>query len=477
MNKNVENIISIFQEINKIPRCSKHEDKIAAWLVEWAKSHSFEYKRDNNNNVLITICASKGFEDRQSIALQGHMDMVCEKSKDSKHNFSKDAIELIYDGDWIKAKDTTLGADDGIALSVGLALALDKNIKHPKLELLFTSDEETGLNGASNLSNDFFESKLLINIDSEDADTITIGCAGGEDASVSLNIIRTFVNRDHHFLKISISGLYGGHSGIDINKNRANAIKLMTFLLNKLKNKFNIKLYEINGGSARNAIPVQCESIVAFKNSDKERIKLFIKEFQETTKRNYSNEKSLNISCTECKKEDMQVFDDSSFDKLLGLLVELPHGVYKMSENGIVETSNNLAIVETKESKVVIYTNQRSLIMDELGKITQKIENIARKYSAKCLKGNTYPSWQPDFNSKLLKKSIEIYKSLFATRPKIEVIHAGLECGIIGSKMGNLEMISIGPTIYDPHTVNERVSIQSIEKVWLFLTKIIESGL
>lgn len=479
MEKEIKTILSLFEDISSVPRCSKHEEKISSWLINWAVEHSLDVKRDRHKNVLMRVPASRGCEDEESIAIQGHMDMVCEKSIASKHDFSTDAIKLIYDGDWLTAYGTTLGADDGIAIAIGLALVLNKDEKHPELELLFTSDEETGLTGASNLEPGFFKSKTLINIDSESEGVLTIGCAGGEDTTINMNLEKESIGDEHVFYKLFVSGLLGGHSGIDINKGRANAIKIMVELMKEINLKFRLKLSEINGGSARNAIPSYCEAAVAFKENEIGQVINFVNEFRDIAKEEYKDEKQFDINLVKIKRNSDLILSRVSFNKVIDLLLELPHGVYEMSayDKHLVETSNNLARVETIGNSIEISTNQRSLTASKLDEITKKIEFTAKAHNASYVSGNNYPSWQPNKNSRLLRKSIEIYKSLFLREPKIEVIHAGLECGVIGSKIDDIDMISIGPTIKDPHTPNETVNIPSIGKVWKFLSKLLSSGL
>ncbi len=469
MDKEIKEILSLFEEINKIPRCSRREENISRWLINWACEHKLESKRDRYNNVLIEIPPSKGYEDRESIAIQGHMDMVCEKSINSKHNFSTDPIKLVYNGEWLTADNTTLGADDGIALAIGLALALNKNIRHPKLELLFTTGEEIGLIGASHLEPGFFKSKTLINIDSEDEGVLIIGCAGGEDTTIRIDLEKEPADSD--FYKLSVSGLLGGHSGIDINKHRANAIKIMAQLLKDIRKRFSIKLMDLNGGSARNAIPSYCEAIVAFKEKETGHIKDFISKFKNVIKEEYKEEHQLDINLLKIDKSSGLVLSEMSFNNILNILSELPHGVYEMSadDTHLVKTSNNLARVKIINNIIEISTNQRSLTASGLDEITKKIESIAEAYSASYVTDNRYPSWTPNKNSKLLKKGIETYEKLFFKKPKIEAIHAGLECGVIGSKADDIDMISIGPTIRYPHTPNERVNIDSIGKIWKFL--------
>ncbi len=473
MNDNANFIIEMLKEINAIPRCSKHEEGIADYLINFSKEHGLDSKRDVFNNVLIELPATRGYEDKPSVAVQGHMDMVCEKTVDSNHDFSKDPIDVVVDGDWIRSNKTTLGADDGIALAIGLALALNKEIEHPKIELLFTSDEETGMNGAKNIKHGFFESKRLINVDSEDECVLIVGCAGGEDTDITLPVEFEHSDKESKWYEIIIEGLLSGHSGIDINKNRANSIKLMTELLRRLNSKFGIGLSHIDGGGARNAIPKFCRSNVCIKE-DIEVLRSIIDNFISEQHRKYPEEKNLKIHINRLS-EPRKVIKTDTLHNLLCLLNELPCGVSAMLNDKIVETSNNIARISISENACSIFTSQRSLFDVKLDGITSRIENTAQKYGAVYKSYNRYPSWQPDYNSYLLKKSIEIYEGLFLKKPYVEVIHAGLECGIIGSKVKGIDMISIGPTIANPHTPNERAYIPSIEKLWKFIVELLKN--
>ncbi len=470
---NTSNIIRIFKELSLIPRCSKNENGIANWLIDWAKTHDFEYKRDNVNNIVIKIPASKNKANSSSIALQGHMDMVCEKTQDSKHNFSKDPIEVIEKDGWLKANRTTLGADNGIALAIGLALAEETDIEMPPLELLFTSDEETGLNGAKNLDNNFITSKTLINIDSEQEGTFIIGCAGGEDTDIAMQLNFDNIDKNSQAFTINIYNLLSGHSGIDINKNRANAIKLMDKLLIDISNTTKIRIVNIEGGSARNAIPKSCSATIVV-DIELQELKSIVDDFYKAQLIKYPQEKDMRIELTKANTPNIAIIENDTA-RILSLLNKLPHGVYLSLDNMITNTSNNLAKVYIDNKKLHIHTNQRSLSEDKLDEITGLVESIAKQFEANYSSYNRYPSWQPNHNSEILEKAIDIHKKLFSKKPLIEVIHAGLECGILGAKFDNLDMISIGPTIKDAHTPNERISIESIEHTYLFLVRLLES--
>ncbi len=468
LSKDVELILDIFTKINRVPRCSKHEEKIASWLIEWANSYGFRSKRDEFNNVLIEIPPSETKKDSPSVVIQGHMDMVCEKDTLSSHDFSKDEIKTIIDGDWLRADRTTLGADNGIALAIGLALAISK-IEKPKIELLFTSDEETGLNGAKHIKSDFVEGKILINVDSEDEGVFIIGCAGGEDTDIELDYDLSASHYNNAY-EITIDGLLSGHSGIDINKDRANAIKLLFEFLDSVKD--DVDLVLVDGGSARNAIPKSAKAVVV-SDIPIDTMKYNIVNFLNSKRKEYPNEKSMTINIKQREAQNECIKKDD-FLKLLNLIRELPHGVHSMLDSKITHTSNNLAKILTNKDSFIIHTNQRSLSEDELTKITRFIESIAKKYDARYTSYNRYPAWQPNKDSSLVRKSKKVYEELFGKKPIIEVIHAGLECGIIGSKFDGMDMISIGPTIKDPHTPNERLYIPSLDRIWKFLVYLLK---
>lgn len=504
MHTKTQQILKVFEEINKIPRCSKHEEKLSIWLQEWSKSRGFEVKADALNNVLIKVSATAGYESSPTLILQGHMDMVCEKSKESKHDFSRDPIKCIYDGDWLRGDGTSIGADNGIALAIGLVLAevgKKREIEHPPLELLFTVDEETGLTGASGLEAGFFEGKLLLNLDSEDEGVFIAGCAGGQNSLITLPVEWELFDYKKEgrsgFFRLSVEGLEGGHSGVEIHKQRANGIQLLIRALDELKKRIgteSIRLLLISGGSVHNAIPRFAEASVAL---DKDKIgkaeeivselwKAFKAEYAKTDPELVLNLKEVDIKAASetaeakiARKEMLcdRIFSAGTEEKLIGLLLGLPHGVYRMSDTipGLVETSNNLATVRTTENEVKILSSQRSLNMVRLAEIIGKVEAVAKLAGAQVKHEPGYPSWEPDLESGLLSKCRQVYTETFGKEPKVEIVHAGLECGIVGSKCTNMEMISLGPTIKDPHSPAERIFIPSIEKLWIFLENLLKS--
>ncbi len=452
-----------FEEICKIPRCSKHEEKIAEYIMEVAKKHGLEVEKDEVGNVVARKKAN-GYENAPMITLQCHMDMVCEKNKDVEHDFSKDPIQPYVDGEWVKAKGTTLGADNGIGLAMCLALMEEKNIKHGPLEFLFTVDEETGLTGAFNLKKEFIKGELLINLDSEDFGVIYIGCAGGGNSTIKLPV--RFENVEKEGLRIHVKGLKGGHSGIEIDKGRANSIKLLARILYNI----NARISKIEGGDKHNAIPREAiaEVVVDGNVMDK------IKELEAAFKNEYSKtEPDLKVEVENCKIT--KVIDEESNKKLIKLLMGLPHGVIAMSQEveGLVETSTNLATIRMNDEATIVMSS-RSSVNSALDALMQSIRCIGELAGASVEEGSKYPGWKPNLESRLLKIASDAFKELYGKEPEKKAIHAGLETGVIGDITGINEIISIGPQIEHPHSPDERVHIKSVEEFWKYLLHLLE---
>jgi aminoacyl-histidine dipeptidase len=481
MNNKIQAVLDLFAELNKVPRQSKHEEKISAWLVEWAEKHGLKAERDESMNVLIKAPATPGYEDKPTVVIQGHMDMVCEKIAGSSHDFSKDPIKCIVDGEWLKADGTTLGADDGIALAMGLLLATDPDVIHPPLELLFTIDEETGLTGANTLKPGWLSGKILLNIDTEDEGVFTIGCAGGRDTKIELECSSTAVPADDKVYEIRVWGLSGGHSGVDINLPRGNSNIIVARLLDEAARNAATKLIHIEGGSAHNAIPRETKAIIS---TDKD-IAAVLGTLREKIigEIGYA-EPGMKIDINPVANIYRNEINPEDTKKLIGIMMAMPHGVAAMSKDieGLPETSNNFATIKMSEARglisdkklVSILSSQRSSVESRLDWISRKIEAIAVAAGAKTATSDGYPSWEPNLESELNKKCVEIYKKLFGNEPKVEIIHAGLECGIIGSKNEGMDMVSFGPTIKNPHTPDERLEIATVGKVWDFCVELLK---
>jgi len=472
-------VLKWFEEIDKIPRCSKHEEKIAEWLSNWAKERGFEYKTDKVRNIVIKVPATEGYENSPTAILQGHMDMVCEKTPDSTHDFTKDPIKFVYEDEWLTADNTTLGADNGIAIAMALAIADDKSIKHPPLELLFTVDEETGLTGANFLEPGFIEGKILINVDSEDEGVFTVGCAGGINTNMDLPLEYESVPSGYKSFKIEAGGMKGGHSGIDIAIGKANAIKVLARALDYIiVQDIDLRISSIKGGSAHNAIPRDAESTIYISGSDSDKVKNILNDIESLIKIEFKNtDPDLFISMNENEETSLsEVMTSTSTRNAIDFLFALPHGVFAMSTDikDLVETSNNLANIKIENNSLKILTSQRSSIISRLDALTNSIEAISRLAGAAVESGEGYPPWQPNMESPLLKRSTELYERMFNKKPIVEVIHAGLECGIIGDKYPGMDMISIGPTIKYPHSPDEKIKVDTIGMVWDFMLQLLE---
>jgi dipeptidase D len=471
-------ILKWFEEVTKIPRCSKHEEKICKWLMNWAKESGFENKMDPVGNVLIRVPASPGNEKSPIVVIQGHVDMVCEKTPDSDHDFAKDPIKLKYEGEWLTADKTTLGADNGIAIAMAIVLALDKKIKHGPLELLFTVDEETGLTGANALKPGFIKGKVLINVDSEDEGYFTVGCAGGLNTYLSLPLHFKKKNPKHKPFKLKAGGMKGGHSGIDINAQKANAIRVLGRALYQVNGKVKISVADIKGGSAHNAIPRDAEAVIFFDPVNLKKVKKVITDLEKILKIEFANtDPGIELNLEKAKEADFkQVLSEADTRKIIEFILIVPHGVEAMSKDieNLVETSNNFANIKIEKNKLQVLTSQRSSRISRLEELTQRIESVAFIAGGRGKSADGYPPWQPNMESSLLKKSTDLYKKLYKKEPVVEVIHAGLECGIIGDKNPGMDMISIGPTLKFPHSPDEKIHVGSIGKVWDFLVALLK---
>lgn len=468
MDSKIEIVLGIFTEINNIPRKSKNEKAISDWLYNWGMDKGFEVQRDELLDILIRVPATPGYEDLDTIILQGHMDMVCEKVPDSKHDFSVDSIKMYRDKGWLKAKETSLGADNGIALAIALALATDSEVVHPELEFLFTVDEETGLTGAVNLSGNWLKGRKLINIDSEEEGVFTIGCAGGRDAKITLPRVLKSSSTYDSALLISIVGLKGGHSGVEIHLEKANSNILLVRVLKELdKNGLDYGLVELSGGSAHNAIPRNSKGTIAVRSKDVSVIKQHILILIEQIKNEYKcADPDIGVEI-----EEVEFNGECSDKTILNLIQALPNGVMynSMEMKDLVETSSNLAVISTTTGEYRVLMSQRSSIMSRLDEICNKIDAVVRLCRGSVEFGGGYSAWQPDFDSKILNDFKECYFETFKKDPNISVLHAGLECGVIGAKYPGMEMISIGPTIVSPHCPDEKMLISTIGDIWKLL--------
>ncbi len=475
---NSEKILSIFKEITRIPRESGHEEKIVEYLVNFAKEHGLEYKTDDVNNVVITRPASKGYEDRSTIVLQGHTDMVCEKNAGFEHDFAKDPIRYVIEDGWMIAKDTTLGADCGIGVAAQLAALIDP-APCGKIECLFTSSEETGMDGAFGLKPGFITGKTLINLDSEDEGELFIGCAGGLDTTAVFNYIPESLPADAKCFSVRIFNGVGGHSGDDINKGRANAVQLLARFLNDCLSSadFKLSLCCIDGGNKRNAIARESSATVAL-TGDEAAFKSDWDSFSADVKGEYSvTEPDLSFAL-ESVPAPAFTFDTDSAMRIVRGLYAAPHGVLSMSADipGLVETSTNLASVKVLEgNKVRVGTSQRSSITSARRAAAAKVEASFLLAGAEVTHEGEYPGWKPTLDSEILRRSVASYKKLFGVEPAVKAIHAGLECGLFLEIYPDLDMISFGPTLRGVHAPGERLDLASLDKFTLLLDDILHN--
>ncbi|MCX7797796.1 MAG: aminoacyl-histidine dipeptidase [Melioribacter sp.] len=466
-----------FYEISQIPRQSKHEDRIRLYLKNFAGQNNLNFKEDSAGNILIYIPPQPGFENTPTVILQSHVDMVCEKNKNVVHDFNKDPIKLIRSGDWIKADGTTLGADNGIGVAAALAIATDESFDHGPIELLFTVDEETGLTGVNNLSNDFISGKYLLNLDTEEEGVFYIGCAGGMDTVGSFKIEYGKLKKDYQPYYLFITNLRGGHSGLNIHEGRANAIKFLAFILKNLQ-ELDYQISYLSGGSKRNAIPREAEAILWLHPEDEIKAIEIVNAFAIEAALEFKNREN-DIKIIFERKENnsitKKVFDDKFIRKVINVLLAIPHGVISMSSEieGLVETSTNLATLAIEEDYLKIGTSQRSSIESAKRNIGNSIRALFELAEAEVKVSDGYPAWQPNVNSNLLKLSKKVYKNLYGEEPEIKAVHAGLECGVLLEKFPWLDIISLGPTIEGAHSPEERVKISDVNKFYNLLKAIL----
>ncbi|SET15795.1 aminoacyl-histidine dipeptidase [Thorsellia anophelis] len=469
----------IFSDICKIPRPSHHETLITQTIQKWAKEHNIACEIDAVGNLLLKKPATAGYENRKTVVLQAHLDMVPQKRDNKVHDFTKDPIiPQIKDG-WVTATDTTLGADNGIGMASALALLFDKTTEHGPLEVLLTASEETGMVGAFGLQPNWLTADIMINTDAEEEGEIFVGCAGGTDVLMHLPIKRVDVTRNKNFYEISVHGLKGGHSGIDIHKGLGNANKLLAQLLAKIACQFELDIAHIEGGTLRNAIPRKAIAIVALKPETVGAIeKLIADELNEMHSIYHAKEPglSMSIQTASLNNTNTQVLDFESMTTLINLLNAHPNGVSRMSDAaiGVTETSLNLGVIEAHETQITIISLVRSLIDSGKVFLVNELKSLASIAGAEFTCQNDYPGWAPDVSSPMLQIAKQTYESLYGTELKTMIIHAGLECGLLKKPYPNLDVISIGPTIKRAHSPDECVEIASVEKYWNLLTHILK---
>jgi dipeptidase D len=473
-----EGVWKYFAEISKIPRGSKNEKQIAAYVMQKAKEFGLEAKQDKFMTVVVRKPASPGYENRPMICLQGHLDMVCEKNKDKVHDFEKDPIELVRNGNVMMANGTTLGADNGVAVATNLAIMEDKSLVHGPLEFLFTIDEETGLTGATNLKPGFLQSKILMNLDSEEEGELYVGCSGGRNTTGSWKV--AFENSPAKTVctMIRVKGLKGGHSGLEIDKGRGNSIKILNRVLLTLSD-LGVRLANIEGGNKSNAIPREAEALVYIPAAKLGQAKKAVAAFQDTAKAELASvEPDLAIEF-EVRKDVKKgkVIKKQLHALVMKTISALPHGVIKMSADipGLVETSTNVAVIRTEKGKLSLITSQRSSVASEIVEVCQMVGCVFELGSAKVERNEGYPGWKPNLASPILKLAKTTYQQLYGKEPAVKAIHAGLECGIIGEKYPGIDMVSFGPTLQAVHSPDEKIFIDTVDKFWKFLLGILKN--
>lgn len=468
-------VFQIFDEITKVPRPSKKEEKIRQYLLDFAAKHNLAAKTDAIGNVVITKPATPGKENAPTVIMQSHMDMVCE-SNDKSFDFDNSPITTVVDGEWLRAEGTTLGADNGIGMAGALAALIDNDLVHGPLEALFTVDEETGLTGANNLGDGMISGSILLNLDSEDDAEIFIGCAGGVDTTCEFKYHRSVAPTDFHYFKIDIANGLGGHSGGDIHLGRANANKLLARFLWAMSKEHQVSLAEIDGGNLRNAIPRAAHAVFGVNSGNKEKVRAAFNRFVADVEIEYKGlEPTLKLELESVDRPDYCV-DSETSGKLIKALYSAPHGVISMSRDleGLVETSTNLASVKMKgENVIIVTTSQRSSVESRKWDIANQVEALFTLAGAEVSHGDGYPGWAPNMDSQIMKIASDAYEELYGVRPAIKAIHAGLECGLFLEKYPYLDMVSFGPTLQGVHSPSERMYIPAVERYWGQLTRIL----
>ncbi len=465
-----------FEKILSIPHCSGNEKALGEYVISFAKSLGLSSKRDKVGNVLVSKPATRGREKAVGVILQGHLDMVCEKNSDTVHDFSKDPIRSVINKGWVEAQGTTLGADNGIGLAACLAVMEDKSLVHGPLEFLFTVDEETGLTGANKIQKGFLKGKRLLNLDSEEEGAFTIGCAGGADSEIALPLSRKG-RASGKLFQLKLFGLRGGHSGLDINQGRGNAIKLLARMLREALDEVRFDLISIEGGNKRNAIPREAWAVLSCPPAGKKALsRSFKKTFGKIGGEFRAVEKDMDFSLKQVQTGTEFPLTNKAHSGLLNLILALPHGVMAMHPEmkDLVETSTNLAIIRTSKSRAGIICSTRSSVASALEATRSILRSVAELAGARIALYDGYPGWTPDLQSPLLEILRNVYHKNFKKKAEVLAVHAGLECGIIGEKFPGMDMISFGPTMKNPHSPEERVHIASVEKFWKFLAIALE---
>ena len=466
-----------FHEITQVPRPSKKEEKILAYLVKFAEDRNLKYRTDEVGNLVIEKPATPGYEHLETVILQSHMDMVCEKNADKIHDFENDPICTIIDGEWLRADGTTLGADNGIGCAAELAILDSDDIEHGPIECLFTMDEETGMTGAMNLKPGFFNGKILLNLDSEDEGELFIGCAGGMGTMAEFAYEKRETTDDYLYFEVKVSGLKGGHSGGEIHIGLGNANKILTRYLYALERELDWKLCSFQGGNLHNAIPREAHAVIGLKADQKERARVILNELADAVEDELKRvDPGVKLEMKSVEKPAYRIDCDTK-RRLVRALYACPHGVYGMSHDieGLVETSSNLASVKMKEDdKIYVETSQRSSTSSLISDIANTVASVFELAGAKISFRDPYPGWKPNPDSPILKAASESYERVFGRKPAVKAIHAGLECGLFLDKYPYLDMVSFGPTLRDVHSPVEKIEIKTVQLWWDHLVDILK---
>ena len=467
-----------FAKINQIPRPSKREEKMIEYLTNWGKSHQLETAVDETGNVIIRKSATPGMENRKTLILQSHMDMVCEKLVDLDFDFDRDAIQTYVDGEWLRAKGTTLGADDGIGCAIELAILDSDDVEHGPLECVFTRDEETGLTGAEGMKAGFMTGDMLINLDSEDEGQIFVSCAGGRNTTATFHFEKEEAPQGLFFLQVSLKGLIGGHSGDDINKKRANALKVLARFLYQTQERYGLRLAYFNAGKLHNAIPRDGVALFGVPADKKENVRADWNVFaNDVTEEYHVTEKTMQFNMESAKAEKVLPVEVST--RLIQALQAADNGVFAMCQDEeiawLVETSNNVASIVTTDNEAKVICSQRSNVMSAVDNQAATIKAVFQLAGAEVVQGEGYPAWRMNPNSQLTALTVETYKKLFNKEPKVLGIHAGLECGLFSEKYPHLDMVSFGPTLRGVHSPDERLHIPTVQMIWDHLLEILKN--
>jgi dipeptidase D len=465
-----------FAAMTRIPRPSGSEGPIADWVAAWARERGFELERGPEGNLAVHVPASEGREGAPTVVLQGHLDMVCERDSDSPYDAESGPVHVVCEGEWLRAEGTTLGADNGVGVAAAMAAAEDDSVKHGPLDLLMTVDEETGLTGAMKLDPSMLRGRIMLNLDSEEDGMVFVGCAGGCDTRTRLSLPRSPAGNGDACLEVSVSGLRGGHSGLDIDKNRINAIHALVRLLQAGAGEGRLRVAAISGGSKRNAIPREARAIVLVPAADRETFAARVEEARAALAEQHAgldDGLSIGVETTEMPAE---AFDAPGSSRLLSLIRAIPSGVLAMSQDiqGLVETSTNLGVVSTEGGTVETVSCTRSSVAPALRNALEGLRSLGSLAGAEVSEHGGYPGWKPDMSSRALTVTRSAHESLFGKEPEVTAIHAGLECGLIGERIPGMDMVSFGPEIRGAHAPGEKVHLPSVERFWRLLGRVLD---